>query len=145
MPVRYSTRVRVSYSSYWWVVTVWGLEGKLISWGFSWEWLLLLYPARCQNGTFHLPVSAGSFCLGFCVMWDLKWESLVFCSAQFLFHKYNKLLNLLSFWLSLCFLKKKWWGYCESLRPSVLPVITLSLPKPQGRIQPNLLYDFLAW
>ena len=54
-------------------------------------------------------------------------------------------------WGSLCwfyyphaFLKKRR-GYCNRLRPSVRPSITLSPPKPLEEIQPNLVCELLIW
>ena len=42
------------------------------------------------------------------------------------------------------FLKKRW-GYCNRLRPSVRPSVTLSPPKPLDEIQPNLVCELLTW
>ena len=41
------------------------------------------------------------------------------------------------------FLKKRW-GYCNRLRPSVRPSVTLSPPKPLDEIQPNLVCGLLT-
>ena len=41
------------------------------------------------------------------------------------------------------FLKKRW-GYCNRLRPSVRPSVTLSPPKPLDEIQPNLVGGLLT-